>query len=348
MPMDGPSQELLEKITKARSIDGSSGSALPYRNIGEMLLARADRYEDLPFLIYYGEEAPRKEFSFRDIYEQAGRTANYLRSVGIRRGDRIAVVSANHPDTVTEYFAAFMTGAVAVPVNPGEDDRRIQYMLQNSGARLAFVRDMSPERIAAIAGSGFLTIARTGHQVDDESPHAGREIAKQSATYAPDEAPDSDDDALIVYTSGATGKAKGVVLTQRNLLVEAMSIAAWHQLADDQRMMCVLPLYHVNGIVVTLLTPLLAGAGVVLNQQFRSGRFFERASAERVSVVSVVPTLLKFLLSARIDLEGYKLAQFRHVICGAGPLSAELAQKFEQTFKIPVIHGYGLSETTSY
>ena len=109
-----------------------------------------------------------------------------------------------------------------------------------------------------------------------------------------------------------------------------MAIAEWHQIADDQRMMCVLPLHHVNGIVVTLITPLYAGAGVVLNQQFHTDEFFERISAERVSIVSVVPTVLQFLLHANLAMEAYKLQHFRHFICGAGPLTVELASKFEQ------------------
>ena len=151
-----------------------------------------------------------------------------------------------------------------------------------------------------------------------------------------------------MYTSGTTGNPKGVVLTQYNLLVDAMGIAEWHRLSEDQRMMCVLPLHHVNGIVVTLMTPLFAGAGVVLNGRFQTEKFFERISIEKVTVVSVVPTLLQFLVRSPHFSEAYRRAGFRHVICGAGPLTVELAMKFEQTFGIPVIHGYGLSETTCY
>ena len=101
-------------------------------------------------------------------------------------------------------------------------------------------------------------------------------------------------------------------------------------------------------IVVTLMTPLYAGGTIVLNQRFHPDKFFERISAEKVAVVSVVPTLLQFLLHADLNMAAYKLARLRHFICGAGPLTVELASKFEQTFKIPIIHGYGLSETTCY
>jgi long-chain acyl-CoA synthetase len=141
---------------------------------------------------------------------------------------------------------------------------------------------------------------------------------------------------------------KGVVLVQYNLLVDAMAIAEWHRLSEDQRMMCVLPIHHVNGTIVTLMTPLYSGGGVVLNQKFHPDKFFERISIEKVTVVSVVPTLLQFLLHAKLSMEAYKLAHFRHIICGAGPLTVELAMKFEHVFNIPVIHGYGLSETTCY
>jgi long-chain acyl-CoA synthetase len=113
-------------------------------------------------------------------------------------------------------------------------------------------------------------------------------------------------------------------------------------------MMCVLPIHHVNGTIVTLLTPLFAGCSVVLNQRFQTEKFFSRISAERVHVVSVVPTILQFLLHAKIATDQYSLGHFRHIICGAGPLTVDLAMKFEQEYRIPIIHGYGLSETTCY
>jgi acyl-CoA synthetase (AMP-forming)/AMP-acid ligase II len=348
--MSDPSAELHDKIHHARSLDAEAAEQpmVAFRNFGALLAERTDEQEDKPFLIYYGEETPRKEFSYREISEEVHRTANFLRASGIRKGDRIATVSHNHYDTVAQYFAAFLLGAAAVPVNIGEDDRRVRYVLENSGTKLAFVRDQYLSRMQELASGLPVQIIQTGRKTDPSLPHAGTEISKQPARCVPAQQPTLDDDALIVYTSGTTGNPKGVVLSQYNLLVDAMGIAEWHQIADDQKMMCVLPIHHVNGIIVTLITPLFAGAGTVLNQKFHSERFFERISAERVAVVSVVPTLLQFLLHARLDMEAYKLASFRHFICGAGPLTVELAQKFEQTFKIPIMHGYGLSETTCY
>ena len=350
--MSGLSEEVLEAISHARSLPGVplTEPMVPYSSIAELFARHADRLEDAPFLIFYGDEGPRIEYSYREFYEEACKTANFLTAAGIAPGDRIATVSTNHADVVIQYFAAFLLGAVVVPINVGEDDARIRYVIQNSGVSLAFVRTKFLERVARIQkdAPGLRTIVQVGQKVDPRLPHFQTELSKQPTIFRPSSPNLLRNEALIVYTSGTTGHPKGVVLDQYNLLVDAMAIAEWHRLSVDQRMMCVLPLHHVNGVVVTLMTPLYAGGAIVLNERFHPDKFFERISAERVAVVSVVPTLLKFLLHSGLSMEAYKLASFRHIICGAGPLTVDLAMKFEQMFKIPIIHGYGLSETTCY
>jgi long-chain acyl-CoA synthetase len=114
--------------------------------------------------------------------------------------------------------------------------------------------------------------------------------------------------------------------------------------------MTVLPIHHVNGIVVTTIAPLTVGASVVLNRQFSASHFWQRIAAEGVTISSVVPTILQFLLEAADkDLSGFKnLTGLRYLICGAGTLSVALAQKFEERFGVKIIHGYGLSEVTAY
>src|SRR3989442_9112309 len=112
-----------------------------------------------------------------------------------------------------------------------------------------------------------------------------------------------DDEALIVYPSGTTGPPKGVVLTARNLLVDADGIADWHGFGPDDRLMCVLPIHHVNGTVVTLVTPFYFGGGAVLNRKFKSAAFWSHIHDEGVTCVSFVPTLLEVLLDAVEDLK---------------------------------------------
>ena len=106
--------------------------------------------------------------------------------------------------------------------------------------------------------------------------------------------------------------------------------------------------HHVNGTIVTHVTPFIAGASVILQRKFSPRTFFETIREEKVNVVSVVPTLLAFLLESGANADGAVAGGFRHFICGAGPLTCELASRFEQEYNIPIMHGYGLSETTCY
>jgi long-chain acyl-CoA synthetase len=323
----------------------TDGCQVPYSNIGELLYRQVEQYRDKPWLIFYSDATGRLEFSYGQFYERVCATVKFLQSAGIGKGDRVATVAYNHADTVVHYFAAWSIGAVVVPINLGEDDKRIGYILANSRAKLAFVREPFVKRIESVVREA--ATATIIVPVGSESGVAAPVAFSAGATSAPRDV-SSDDEALIVYTSGTTGLPKGVVLTHYNLLVDAQQIAQWHEMTPDQRMMCVLPIHHVNGTVVTLMTPMFYGGSVVLNDKFHSARFFERIAAEKVQVVSVVPTLLQFLLHEVLDMSQYDLTNFRHIICGAGPLTSELALKFEDRFGIPIIHGYGLSETTCY
>jgi long-chain acyl-CoA synthetase len=181
--------------------------------------------------------------------------------------------------------------------------------------------------------------------------HLQQEAAAYPAEFVPPTPFDNTQESLIVYTSGTTGAPKGVLLNHYNLIVDARGIMQWHGLDDSQRTMCVLPIHHVNGIVVTLITPMVMGGSTVLNRAFSPRHFWERIAAEQVQVASLVPTLLAFLLDAEQSnrtFKDYDLSAFRHLICGAGPLTVALAQEFEETFEVRIIHGYGLSESTCY
>jgi acyl-CoA synthetase (AMP-forming)/AMP-acid ligase II len=343
-------------IVQARTSGGipPTQRMVPFENIGALLRMRAAEHPDKVWLIDYTDQAQEsgRPVRYGEFYGMVARTANYLLSRGIRRGDRVATISVNHLDTVVQYFAMFLIGAVAVPINVGEDDKRIGYILRDSRSRLAFVRDQYLDRLKNIPGAESVgTVVRVSSAPAEPGaaiPDFHAEIAGQPVDLHLDSEAGPDDEALLVYTSGTTGLPKGVVLTQYNLLIDARAIAEWHGMTPDQRMMCVLPIHHVNGTVVTLMTPLYYGGSVVLNGRFHTDQFFPRIALHKVHVVSVVPTLLQFLLHENPDLGAYDLAHFRHIICGAGPLTVELANRFEDRFRIPVIHGYGLSETTCY
>lgn len=352
------SKEIQDKIAHARTITDSTSDAgyVGFENIGELLFKRARDYDTKPFLIFYDLEGNRREDNYKDFFMLCGMCANMMYAYGLRRGDKIATISHNHADTVVHYFSAWLMGLCVVPVSLSEDDNRIHYILENSGAKLVFLRKDYSERLMPLINSiPSVSVTMLCGEPNDDTVGSNikwfdDEVLKVRSIFTSDEAVTKDDDALIVYTSGTTGNPKGVVLTQYNLLADAKGISKWHGITNSQRMMCVLPIHHVNGTIVTLVTPMYAGGNVVLNQKFQSEHFFERIEKEKVNVVSVVPTLLAFLL------EYYKTGGniitkpdfLRHLICGAGPLTVELGEQFEDKFGIRIVHGYGLSETTCY
>lgn len=345
------SSETQQNLLRAQTVrEIPPGDRLvPYTGIHDLLTKQAERYGEKPYLVYYDESGARSQYSYREFSEQVNQTANYLSNTGISRGDRIATIAHNHSDTVIQYLAAMSIGASVVPINVGEDDERIQYILENSKVKLAFARAEYLERIISLNSQLPLLqqIIVTGE--NSENLPVFPDVVHEYPVELDSPIENTlDEKAFIVYTSGTTGKPKGVVLQQYNLLVDAKAIAEWHEMDDPQRMMCVLPIHHVNGTVVTLLTPLYFGGTTVLNRRFQTSTFFPRIQEEGVQVVSVVPTLLQFLLQTDISGEELDLGGFRHIICGAGPLTVELGRQFEERFGIPIMHGYGLSETTCY
>ncbi len=334
--------ELREKIEHARSLGHDVLPALPVRDFPQLIRRRMPSHQ--PYLIYTDGDDNRIELSYNEFCGKVYEVARFLQHRGLRNGDHIATVSHNHWHTVIQYFAAWLLGLVVVPVSLAEDDERIAFILEKGMIELAFIRIDYRDRLSAII-KRYDQLKNIEMILCEESPD---NYCKKEGQLKLAEESLAESEALIVFTSGTTGTPKGVVLSQRNLLEDARSIAGWHGISTETRMMCVLPIHHVNGTVVTLVTPFFTGGSTVLNRKFRVERFFPVIEEEGVHIVSVVPTILQFLNAFYDGKRDPGSAVLRHIICGAGPLTVHTAETFEGMFDIPIIHGYGLSETTCY
>lgn len=338
----GYSLELLEKITQAHRVSARKWIELPVRSIRELVVTR--RISSESYLTYINAVGERSEFTYEHFCKKVFGVAQYLLGKRLKTGDRIATIAHNHWQTAVQYFASWLLGIVVVPVNLGEDDERIAYILENAKVKHAFILKEYEQRIRKIIAEHAPLQGMSVTIYSDQL-----EYAKESDVISsPTERVSLSSEALIVYTSGTTGNPKGVVLSQQNLLEDARAIADWHKISARTRMMCVLPIHHVNGTVVTLMTPFYSGASIVLNQKFSVHHFFERIKQEDVNIVSVVPTLLQYLNHEYQDKEFDGCPSLHHIICGAGPLTVAVAKNFEERFKVRIVHGYGLSETTCY
>lgn len=342
--------ETIEKIYHARCLSNRPWEErmTPYPNIGAVLAERAEVTPDKNFLTFYDESGRAAAFTYGEFSTLARATAQVLNEeIGLLPGDRVATLMLNDWRTVLAYFGSWLLGVTVVPINVGEDEERIAFILENSEAKAVFTLPEQSARLKTLQAK-FPTLRSLVEIAEPTGQRTAAEVlaAPDEEIAFPEVTPDTE--CLIVYTSGTTGAPKGVVLEQANLLADAHTIAEWNRFGPDDRAQCILPIHHVNGTVVTLMTPLYYGGSVVLHRRFRPQTFWKTIAEEQCTWCSVVPTILAFLCEAGEDILQYDLSRFRHIICGAGPLTVELAAKFDRAFGVRVVHGYGLSETTCY
>jgi acyl-CoA synthetase (AMP-forming)/AMP-acid ligase II len=261
-----------------------------------------------------------------DFLQRVRAAASVLRRHGVGHGDVVAVMLPNRVELVVLLFAAWRLGAAVTPINPALTVSEAGHQLADSGAKVLVDVD------AAVIDSAVVTLG-VADLVQTAEPDSGVPVADPSAL------------ALLIYTSGTTGTPKGVMLDHANLdAMCRMSIDALEVDAADHSLL-VLPLFHVNGIVVSVLTPLLAGGRTTIAGRFAPDTFFGVVERVRPTYFSAVPTIYA-LLSALPGHVQPDTSSLRAAICGAAPMPAGLIGRFEDRFGITVVEGYGLSEGT--
>lgn len=350
-----------QEIARAREAVGDAFQPRA-KNLGQLLAANARETPTAPALLYVDDDRQQqRDYTWASLYDRVAETAGFLKQEGVQHGDRIAFLIGNLDYTLILYLAAFSLGASVAPINATEDEGRKNFIAKNSGASLLFVREDYEEEGRQLAQNNDLrliivTNSPTESDTDADGtryyPALLRSELRNEPSTASFEAKNTE--ALLIYTSGTTGAPKGVRVDQHNIMANAAGMATHHGWDASLRMMCVLPVHHVNGIVVTLSTPLYVGGSLVLTNRFNSRTFWGHIHDHRVRVVSVVPTLLEFLTSAHERSDGERAfdrtppVALETIVCGAGPLLVETALSFERAFGIRITHGYGLSETSCY
>jgi long-chain acyl-CoA synthetase len=311
-------------------------------NIRELLELRSREVPDKPFLF---SEADGRQFTYAEFDEAVEATARLLVSHGINKGDVVSLLMPNSAEYLIAYFACWKLGALAGPVNSLLKENETAYVMNNSEAKAILVHPEFQERVESIRGE--LPHLRSVITFDDEA-EATREFAYPSSTNLSLSYIDRNDDAIIIYTSGTTGKPKGCLLTHGNVIANARQISQWLSFGEDDRLLTIMPLFHMNAVSVTTLSAMYGGGSTVISPRFSANRFWNIISDYRITSFGSVATMLSMLLNSYPDglPEGLKTAQLRFAMCGSAPVPAEVMKKFEETFNCPVVEGYGLSEST--
>jgi long-chain acyl-CoA synthetase len=309
------------------------------QSTGKLLELRAEAAPDKPFLF---SETDGRRYTYSEFDRAVNRAARLLAAHGIKKGDAVSLLMPNGVEYIIAYFACFKLGALAGPVNSLLKAEEISYVVADSEAKAIVVGSEFLERIESIREE--LPSLRHVILFDDEA----RATAEFTEGSLPDVALVKDDEAIIIYTSGTTGKPKGCLLTHGNLIANARQITEWLGFTALDRLLTVMPLFHMNAVSVTTMSPLYAGASTVISQKFSASRFWQIISDYEVTSFGSVATMLSMLLTTYPEgvPAGLKTAQLRFAMCGSAPVPAEVLKNFEETFNCLVIEGYGLSEST--
>jgi len=266
--------------------------------------------------------------SWKDLRDEARGIAEGLTGFGIAKGESVAIIQPNGREGVVAVYATLYGGFRATMINLAAGPTAISYALDHSGARFAFVHPTQAEIFADVAPDGVQAI---------------EDLQRQEPLH--DIGPD--DHALLMYTSGTTGKPKGVVHSHASLLAGGWTTAVAHALTPQDRGFCVLPIYHINGLCVTMIGSLVSGGSLAMVPRFSAGKFWGQVKSGEATWFSVVPTIVSHLLHGAADPDDATRARLRFGRSASSALAVETQSAFETRFGVPIIETMGLTETAA-
>lgn len=276
--------------------------------------------------------------TYDSLRQQVLAMADALASAGIQRGDRVGIALPNGLPAIVSFLAASIAGTAA-PLNPAYPYEEFLFFLRDTGARVLLCPPVGPAFARSAAADLKIPILPVGmtdkgvvHLIDSPSG------AKTSE-------PTPDDIALILHTSGSTGRPKRVPLRHFNLAVSAANIANTYALSEEDVSLCIMPLFHIHGLIGSAMSTLLSGGTLVVPTKFNALSFWRTVREHRVTWYSGVPTMHQLLL-ARSHHKPTEAATLRFIRSCSAPLSPELIHKIEGLFGVPFVEAYGMTEAS--
>ena len=291
-------------------------------------------------------------FTYKQFADRVYRLANFLRSRGVGQGDCVAILHQNSHEFLESYFATAQVGAILNPLNFRLSPNELAFILGDSGASLLIASDRFVEDVEPLLemGINFNQVLWTGSVVETSAPFDSmyyEEVIRGEKAVAPSLPDISDDDVVhLYYTSGTTGRPKGVMLSHKNVCVHALAAVAELKLGDHDNWIHVAPLFHLADAWATFAITWVGGKHVVA-ADFDPPLVLSAIEQERVTITNMIPTMLNMLVNTP-GVETHDFSSLRAILSGGAPIAPEVVRKIMGAFRCDYIQTYGMTETSPY
>ena len=277
--------------------------------------------------------------TYQQLRDQVTEMANALASMGIRKGDRVATYLPNGLPTVVSFLAASIAGTAA-PLNPGYREDEVNFYLEDTAAKVLLLPPDGAEGARKAAEARGVPVYALEMDASGFVRIAGAPTGKTAS------APSPDDIALVLHTSGSTGRPKRVPIMHRNMAASTRNIVATYELSPTDVSLCVMPLFHVHGLVASTLSTLLSGGAVAVPNKFNPLSFWRTVRDTKATWYSAVPTIHNLLLSRAGNDRPAGAEGLRFIRSCSASLPAEMMAQMEHVFGVPVLEAYGMTEAS--
>ena len=315
----------------------------PYTTVPDILTKRAAEMPDKVYL-YFAD----KQWTYKEFHEITNQVASSFHKLGLKKGSHVAILIPNSPEFLFFWFGAMKAGLVGVTLNTLLKADELEFIINDSDATVLCT---TPQYRKMLDPSwkdiqNIKTVLFASEEAHPDYPNAvliKDFIAQGDKNFSTEVNPD--DNASMIYTSGTTGHPKGVILRHRNIMYNSYVAPRYIDLQKEDKALCIMPLFHVNAQIASMMATMQAGASVVLEEMFKPRTFIQTLKKFQCTTFSGVPTIYNYLNEMK-EADGEDLSFLKACICGAAPMPVEVYHKFEQKFKAKIIEGYGLSEGT--
>lgn len=338
-------------------------------SLQQLLKNTAEKYPNKIAIHFNG-----KELSYQELYDSALKFAGYLQKIGIQKGDRVAIMLPNTPQSVISFYGVMMAGGIVVQTNPMYTERELAFQMKDSGAKAIVALDILFPRIKKIQGETelehiiitaikdylpfpknlvypFIQKKQYGYSVKVEhkgNDHLFTEIMKHPALQEPIMNINFEEDlAMLQYTGGTTGFPKGVMLTHKNLIANTKMCQAWlYKCREGEEIVLgALPFFHVYGMTTVMILSILQASKMVLIPKPDPEVLLKTIQSQRPTMFPGAPTMYIGMLN-HPELSKYDLSSIDSCISGSAPLPVEVQERFERLTGGKLVEGYGLTESS--